>query len=124
MKDLILKQLQEEVIDKVVEEIKKIPTEYPDHESDDFDKGNKNMKDKILSLLSKKPTPSKEEWLEEFDRKFKGFHKSGIKLMTIDYSDLAIEIKDFIRTLLVEQELKIREESYLKGWRDCQKLNK
>ena len=42
----------EKVREMVVEEIKKIPTEYPDHESDDFDKGNKNMKDKILSLLS------------------------------------------------------------------------
>lgn len=48
--------INQHTIDPLIlrEQIESVPTEYPEYESDDYDRGLKYMKEKILSLLPEK----------------------------------------------------------------------
>ena len=49
----VIKKALDEQRKEIIEELEKIPVEYPNYESDDYDNGNKRFKEEILKFLNK-----------------------------------------------------------------------
>ena len=42
----------ENLLSHIIAEVEKLPTEFPEIESDDYDNGNKNFKEMVIKLLN------------------------------------------------------------------------